>query len=295
MVDLTAAYDTVWHQGLVLKLLRTILDCHLVRFIINILLNCSFKLKTSAGQISRLRILKNGLPQGSTLSPILFNIHISDISTTVSHQYCYANDMALLYFHKCWPKVEETPSRDMDGFADFFQTCRLKLNSSKTASTPFHLKNHEARRQLNICVHGNTLPHNPHPRHFGVKLDRLLTYRQHIEGPRGKVMARNNFIRCLSGSTWGANAKTLRTAALAIVYSSAEYATPARSRSSHTKKLGVSLNNTMRITTGCVKPTSTHLLLVLSGIAQAKLRGSYATNKIPHQSWANKKHPLHTV
>ena len=36
MVDLTAAYDTVWHQGLALKLLRTIPDRHLVRFIMNI-------------------------------------------------------------------------------------------------------------------------------------------------------------------------------------------------------------------------------------------------------------------
>ena len=104
IVNLTDAYNTVWHQDLALKLLRTIPDRHLVRFIMNILSNCRFKLKTSEGQISRLRIFKNGLPQGSTLSHILFNIYISDIPTTVSHQYGYSNDMALLYSHKCWPK-----------------------------------------------------------------------------------------------------------------------------------------------------------------------------------------------
>ena len=141
-------------------------DRHLLRFIMNILSNRSFKLKTSSGQISRLRILKNGLPQGSTLSPILFNIYISNIPTTVSHQYGYADDMALLYSHKCWPKVEETLSRDMEDLADFLQTCRLKLNSSKTTSNPFRLNNHEVQRQLNICVHGTTLPHNPHPRYW---------------------------------------------------------------------------------------------------------------------------------
>ena len=150
MVDLTAAYDTVWHQGLALKLLRTIPDRHLVRFIMNILSNRSFKLKTSTGQISRLRILKNGLLQGSTLSPILFNIYISDIPTTFSRQYSYADNMTLLNSHKCGPKVEETLSRDMENLADYLQTWTLKLNTTKTTSTPFHLNNHKAQRQLNI-------------------------------------------------------------------------------------------------------------------------------------------------
>ena len=150
MVDLTAAYDTVWHQGLALKLLRTIPDRHLVHFIMNILSNRSFKLKTSTGQISRLRILKNGLLQGSTLSPILFNIYISDIPTTFSRQYSYADNNAFLNSHKCWPKVEETLSRDMENLADYLQTWTLKLNTTKTTSTPFHLNNHKAQRQLNI-------------------------------------------------------------------------------------------------------------------------------------------------
>ena len=91
----------------------------------------------------------------------------------------------------------------MENLADFLQTWILKLNTSKTTSTPFHLNNHVAQRQLKICVHEITLPHNPHPNNLGVKLDRQLTYRQHIEGLREKVMARNKFIRCLSGSTWG--------------------------------------------------------------------------------------------
>ena len=93
-------------KGLVLKLLHTIPDGHLVRFTKNILSNSSFKLKTSALQISRIRILNYGLPQDSILSSILFNIYISDIPTTVSHQFDYADDMALLSSHECWPKVE---------------------------------------------------------------------------------------------------------------------------------------------------------------------------------------------
>ena len=51
----------------------------------------------------------------------------------------------------------------------------------------------------------------------------------------------------------------------------------------------------MRIITGCVKPTPTHLLPVLSGITPAKLRRNYVSNKISYHAWANKEHPLHSL
>ena len=47
LVDLTADYDSVWHQGLTLKLLRVVPDRQMVRFIINIPSNRSIKLKAS--------------------------------------------------------------------------------------------------------------------------------------------------------------------------------------------------------------------------------------------------------
>ena len=50
----------------------------------------------------------------------------------------------------------------------------------------------------------------------------------------------------------------------------------------------------MRIITGCLKPTPTHLP-VLSGIAPAKLRRESATRKISRQAWASDEHPLHNL
>ena len=67
-LDLTAAYDTVWH-GITCKLLRLLPDRHMVCMIMELIYNRSFTLTTSSGQRSRLRRLKNGVPQGSVLAP----------------------------------------------------------------------------------------------------------------------------------------------------------------------------------------------------------------------------------
>ena len=97
-VDLTAAYDTVWHRGLTCKLLRLLPDKHMVRTIMELIRNRNFTITTSDSKRSRLRRLKNGVPQGSVLAPLLFNIYVYDLPSTVSRKYAYGDALALLYF-----------------------------------------------------------------------------------------------------------------------------------------------------------------------------------------------------
>ena len=293
LVDLTAAYDTVWHQGLTLKLLQMVPDRHLVGFISNILSNRSFVLKTSDGQSSRPRRLKNGLPQGSVMAPTLFNIYISDMPKTTAQQYGYADDLALFHSDIDWLTVEDALTSDMAKIANYLKTWRLKLSTAKTTATAFHLNTKEANRQLSVNVNGNPLPHTPTPTYLGVKLDRQLTFKPHLDSLRAKVSARNNLLRRLAGTTWGARAPTLRTGALALVYSAAEYAAPAWCRSSHTPKLDTTLNETMRIITGCLRSTPTDLLPVLAGIAPPSIRREHYTQQLVNKALQERTHPLH--
>jgi len=69
-VELTAAYDTVWHCGLTCKLLQLLPDRHMVHTIMEMVNNRSFNLTTGNSKRSRLRCLKNGVPQGSVLVPL---------------------------------------------------------------------------------------------------------------------------------------------------------------------------------------------------------------------------------
>ncbi|XP_072169950.1 uncharacterized protein [Diadema setosum] len=160
----------------------------------------------------------------------------------------------------------------MADLATYLETWRLKLSMAKTTTTAFHLNTKEARRQHTVPLNGSPLPYNPTPTYLGVKLDRQLTFKHHLESLRAKVSSRNNLLRRLAGSSWGANTSTLRTRALALVYSAAEYAASAWCRSVHTHKLDTTLNETLRIITGCLRPTPSELLPVLAGIAPAALR-----------------------
>ena len=215
-MDLTAAYDTVWHRGLACKLLRLIPDRHLVRMIMELVQNRNFILTTSNGKQSRLRRLKNGVPQGSVLAPLFFNIYVSDLLPTTSSKFAYADDLALVHIAGDWLTLEKTLSQDMATVQTHLQKCRLKLSEAKAVSSVFHLTNREAKRELSVELNGKLLPFSNTPKYLGITLDRSLTYRRHLELLRKKLSTRVSLIRLLAGTTWGAGVSVLRTATLAL-------------------------------------------------------------------------------
>ena len=112
-IDLTAAYDTVWHQGLREKLQRMLTSNHLINFIMEFLYTRPFTLFTSDGQKTRSFRLKNGVPQGSVLAPTLYNIYTADFPKTSGNCFTYADDVAITYSASSIAKVEENLSNDM--------------------------------------------------------------------------------------------------------------------------------------------------------------------------------------
>ena len=95
------------------------------------------------------------------------------------------------------------------------------------------------------------------------------------------------------GSGWGAGAKTLRIATLSLVYSTAEYCALVWYRSAHTRLIDNVLNDALRIVTGCLRPTPTHHLPVLSGIQPAELRRMGATLSLAYRGSLDPDHILH--
>ena len=153
----------------------------MVQMIMELTRNRSFTLSIGDSKRSRLRRLRNGLPQGSVLAPLLFNIYTYDLLSTISQKYAYADDLALMHTSKDWKTLEGTLSRDMTTLSGYLQTWRLKLSHTKTVTTAFHLNNREAKRELKTFNNGKLLPYCSTPTYLGVKLDRSLTFRHHLE------------------------------------------------------------------------------------------------------------------
>ncbi|KAJ4918422.1 hypothetical protein JOQ06_004167 [Pogonophryne albipinna] len=168
----------------------------------------------------------------------------------------------------------------------------LRANPSKTQVCAFHLRNREAKRQLKVSWSGTSLEHCEHPVYLGVTLDRCLSFKTHTEKTKCKVSARNNIIRKLTGTTWGANPQTLKSTALALCYSAAEYACPVWERAAHAKKLDPALNASCRIITGYLKSTPTDRLYILAGIAPPEIRRNAASKKERQQQSTDQRHPL---
>ena len=134
-----------------------------------------------------------------------------------SQKYAYADDLALLYASRDWKAVEDILSQDMTILSAYLQSWRRKLSNKKTVSAAFHLSNREAKRKLNVYNNGNLLPLCPVPTYLGVKLDRLLTFRHHLEALCKKLSNRVALLRRLARSEWGVGAKILHISALSLV------------------------------------------------------------------------------
>ena len=79
-LDLTAAWDTVWHTGLLYKLSKN-MPHWFVRLIELFLRDRRFRVHIG-DDTSAWRTQVNGLPQGSVLSPTLFNLYTNDLPVT---------------------------------------------------------------------------------------------------------------------------------------------------------------------------------------------------------------------
>ena len=122
-----------------------------------------------------------------------------------------------------------------------------------------------------FCCNNEILPFCSESKYHGVKLERSLAYCRYVESfPKIYIARRTLGVSCWLGLGWWSNNvgnSHLRT----LVYSSADYCTPAWCSSVHVRLLNPAINDALPIVSGCLRPTLVDKRPVLVGIQPAEL------------------------
>ena len=166
---------------------------------------------------SRWRLQKNGLQQGSVLSLTLFNIYTNDQPVhDRTRSFTYADNRYITAQFPTFSQGESTVEEALGEFTEYYRNNSLRANPDKTQVTAFHLRNREANRSLKVSWNGVDIVNTVHPKYLDVTLDRILSYKEHIQNTTMKVATRNNLLTKLSNSRWGTNVNTIGTTTLAL-------------------------------------------------------------------------------
>ena len=266
--DMTKAFDKVWREGLLLKVLQCGVSGRMYGWIRCFLHDRSARVRLD-GCLGESVKMREGVPQGGVISPTLFLIYINDITTVIPRHVSntlHADDLAV------WSAAEHTTSAAhriqgaVQKIHQWTEDWGLQISEVKTQTTVFSLST--SKEKVTIKLGDKILPQVETPTFLGVKLDTRLTWKPHIEDMEAKGIRKLGLLKKLSGTTWGANTKVLKTVYTGTVRPVLEYGASAwgTAAKTHTNKLDKVQNIGLRTVLGAMKTTPIATMEKTSGI-----------------------------
>ena len=131
-LDISKAFDKVWHEGLVFKLksvgisgnLLTLMESFLSERYQRVLLN---------GQSSEWATINAGVPQSSILGPLLFLIYINNLSNGIISDVKLLADDTSIFLTVCAPNtMADSLNKDLQKISEWGYKWKMSFNPDPT-------------------------------------------------------------------------------------------------------------------------------------------------------------------
>ena len=193
LMDLSKAFDCVNPMLLIEKLKAYGLDEKAVNLIQSYMSNRKLCVRVQNIHSSLSDILK-GVPQGSILGPIIFNVFLNDIFLFVEKAtlFNYADDNSLSYSHRNIKNLKETLEKESEGLIKWFHLNKLKANPEKFQAIVVGNMKSDAETSFNI---GNIkIESEETVKLLGVTVDSSLNFNCHIQNLCKKISRQINVL-----------------------------------------------------------------------------------------------------
>ena len=195
-VDLEKAFDTVHHDILCEKI-----KAYGLRGNINNLLKSYLSGRKQYVSIngidSEVKDVTCGVPQGSSLGPLLFLMYINDFRACLSETGCghFADDTFIIFSSKTPKTIETIVNFELKSVVTWLRLNKLSLNAGKTELIFFQSKRHPLNYDnISIKLNGLKLTPVDFIKYLGMFIDKHLNWTTHIDELCKKLSRANGII-----------------------------------------------------------------------------------------------------
>ena len=280
-LDVSAAYDRCFREGLIAKLVRLGVRGRMLWWLMSFLTNREARVRFN-GERSRFTEHKFGLPQGSRLSPVLFNVFMADILprnflTQDTDAGVYADDVRISAFGRTAQEAAKTLSNKLEEVATWARKNRVKFDVlSKKCGYMLFSRNHQRDCTVNFGTQQLTRISTTY-KYLGVLFKENLSFADHVRRIKGKAWRALHDVKRVVGDKWGATLPVVLKLYSALVRPVLEYACAVWDCADATtkKQLDGIQRAALLAATGAAHTTSTAALEVYCNLQSLQLRRDF--------------------